>query len=116
LSKPSDRTRQAPVDSRDNIVRAQSFVEAATFQHFAADKLRLYAVTRCLEIVSEASRRVGAEFQARYPAIPWLLMARAGNIYRHEYRSVDPELIWRTVTEALPTLFLIVEAELATEP
>ena len=36
---------------------------------------RYYAVTRCLEIISEASRRLPDEMKARYPAIAWKNMA-----------------------------------------
>ncbi|MGA3078402.1 MAG: hypothetical protein ABSG56_32575 [Bryobacteraceae bacterium] len=35
----------------------------------------LYTVTRCLEIIPEASRRLPDEMKARYPAIAWKNMA-----------------------------------------
>jgi len=69
-------------------------------------------VTRCLEIISEASRRVPTEMQARHPAIPWRQIAAAGNIYRHEYGAVRPEMLWRTARDALPSLREAVAAEL----
>ncbi len=75
----------------------------------------LYAVTRALEIISEASRRLSSNLKARHPAVPWKDMAGAGSIYRHDYEDVSEQRVWRTVHEALPALLAIVEAELAVE-
>ena len=47
------------------------FVADLTYEAFENDELRLYAVTRCLEIVSEASRRLPEGLKTRYPAIKW---------------------------------------------
>jgi uncharacterized protein with HEPN domain len=66
--------------------------------------LRRYAVTRCLEIISEASRRLPDELKARHPAIAWREMAAAGNIYRHEYEDVAARRVWLTLTMSLPLL------------
>jgi uncharacterized protein with HEPN domain len=66
--------------------------------------LRRYAVTRCLEIISEASRRLPDELKARHPAIAWRDMAAAGNIYRHEYEDVAARRVWLTLTMSLPLL------------
>jgi uncharacterized protein with HEPN domain len=73
----------------------------------------LYAVTRYLEIISEASRRLPAEIKARYPSIAWKDMAGAGNIYRHDYEDVAAKLVWDTVQLALPPLRDVVARELA---
>jgi hypothetical protein len=45
-------------------------------------------VTRCLEIISEASRRLPEAMKARHPSIAWSDMAGAGNVYRHDYDDV----------------------------
>jgi len=45
-------------------------------------------VTRCLEVISEASRRLSDELKARHLGIPWKQMAGAGNIYRHDYQTL----------------------------
>lgn len=108
----SDRARDALRDIRDNIRPAQGFVRDMDFPAFAAHARTRYAVTRCLEILSWASRRVGEAVRTRHPQLPWLQIARAGHIYRHEYEEVRAEMLWRTVTDALPPLLLAVEAEL----
>jgi uncharacterized protein with HEPN domain len=73
-------------------------------------------VTRCLEITSEASRRLPDELKARHPDIPWKQIAGAGNIYRHDYEEVAAPMIWNTVAFALPALGMVVEAEIARLP
>ncbi len=77
------------------------------------DTRTLYAVTRCLEIISEASRRIPTELKKRYPSIAWKDIAGAGNIYRHDYEDVAAKLVWDTVQLALSPLRDVVEHELA---
>ena len=96
----------------DNIALAQSFVQEITYERFCDDTLYFYAVTRCLEIISEASRRLPDETKARHPGIPCVEMAAAGNIYRHDYEDVAQQLVWRTVHSRLPTLAIVVDEEL----
>jgi uncharacterized protein with HEPN domain len=72
----------------------------------------VYAVTRCLEIISEASRRLPEQLKARHPAIGWKQMAGAGNVYRHDYEDVAAEFVWETVVRALPPLRNVIESEL----
>jgi len=72
----------------------------------------VYAAVRCIEIISEASRRVDAAVKARYPQFPWTDMAGASNIYRHDYEQVRETLIWKTEKNAPPPLLSAIEAEL----
>lgn len=92
---------------------AEGFVSGMTYEAFKDDNLRLYAVTRCLEIISEASRRLPDEVKARHPSIEWREMAAAGNIYRHEYEDVAARRVWRTLTVSVPLLRAAIERELA---
>ena len=92
---------------------AESFVADMTYATFKDDNLHLYAVTRCLEIISEASRRLPEALRQRHPAIPWKNMAAAGNIYRHEYEDVGAREVWDTVALHLSPLRAVVEAEMA---
>jgi uncharacterized protein with HEPN domain len=79
---PSDSTVDPLTDIRENIALALSFVGQASLEQFLADRRTVYAVTRCLEIISEASRRLPPELKARHPHIRWQGMAGAGNVYR----------------------------------
>ncbi len=100
-------------DIQHHVAMAQGFVAGMTYEAFKDDNLHLYAVTRCLEIISEASRRLPEELKARHPSIAWREMAAAGNIYRHEYEDVAARRVWRTLTHDLPLLHGVIAQELA---
>jgi uncharacterized protein with HEPN domain len=70
-------------DMLHHIDLAERFARSRSFESLRDDLMPLYAVTRCLEIVSEASRRLSDELKARHPQMPWREMAAAGNFYRH---------------------------------
>jgi uncharacterized protein with HEPN domain len=109
-SKSSDPRRWLN-DIRHNIHLALRFTEGVTYNAFRGDDLQFYAVTRCLEIISEALRRLPAELKARDPEIPWTDMAGAGNVYRHEYEDVQQRLVWGTLQNRFPTLLAAIEQE-----
>ena len=97
---------------RDNITLARSFIDGLDYEGFRDNQLVFYAVTRALEIISEASRRLPDEIKARHPEIPWIDVAGAGNIYRHDYEDVRQRAVWITVQKHLPPLLAAVEQEL----
>ena len=99
-------------DIKDNIQLAQSFVEGVTVDDFVDRTEKFYAVTRCLEIISEASKRLSAHLKQKYPELRWSEIAGAGNVYRHNYERVSAEVIWGTVQNALPALLAVVQSEL----
>jgi uncharacterized protein with HEPN domain len=99
-------------DIRHHIVIAEGFVAGMTYETFKDDTLRLYAVTRCLEIISEASRRLPQSLKDRYSMIAWREMAAAGNIYRHEYEDVAAREVWDTITLHFPPLRTVVDTAL----
>ena len=109
----SESERDSLSDILFNIDLANSFALGFDFERFLTDMRTFYAVTRCLEIISEASRRQSPETKARHPAIPWREMSASGNIYRHDYEEVAHRLVWGTVHEFLPALRVVAATELA---
>ncbi len=81
-----------------------------------ASRLHFYAVTRALEIISEASRRLPDDLRARHAHLPWRNIMGVGNIYRHNYDAVQEEMIWETITYHLTPLLIVVETEIASLP
>lgn len=111
---PSDpRTLNALYDMRDNILLAQDFVTALTFDRFHTSKLTFYATTRAIEIISEASRRLPDALRERHPHLPWRAIRDSGNFYRHQYESVAETQIWALVQDRLPELLDVVQREIA---
>jgi uncharacterized protein with HEPN domain len=110
---PSDRAQLALFDIRANVLLARQFIDGLTEEAFEADQMRFYAVTRCLEIISEAARRLSPALRARHPELPWREIMGVGNIYRHDYDNVAEEFVWRTVRHSLAPLLAVVESEIA---
>jgi uncharacterized protein with HEPN domain len=82
------RSSSADIALRDiqrHVTLAVSFVADAGPDEFRNDLRGVYAVTRCLEIISEASRLLPDDLKARHPDVAWKQIAGAGNIYRHDY-------------------------------
>ena len=96
--------RQRFRDIADNIAAIREFISGMDLAMFLESRRTTYAVTRALEIISEASRRLPDEFKDRHPGLDWPAIAAAGNVYRHEYESVDDALLWHTVQHSLNAL------------
>lgn len=109
----SDASRAGLRDIQHHIGLAMEFVAEIDFDAFRKDLRTVYAVTRCLEIVSEASRRLTDDVKERNPTIPWKQIAGAGNVYRHDYEDVAAQYVWNTVHRALPALKAIIETEIS---
>ena len=75
---PSKNPAQRLTDILDNTDAIQQFTAGMTFQEFARDRKTAYAVTRALEIISEASRRLPDELKNRHPEIDWPAVAGGG--------------------------------------
>lgn len=108
----SDRDAAILREIFEQIGLARQFTDDTDAARFETDVLRLYAVTRCLEIISEASRRLSDDLKKRHPEVPWKEIAGAGNIYRHSYEDVSATRVWDTVQSSLPILRAVVAGEL----
>jgi uncharacterized protein with HEPN domain len=97
----SERDNATIREILDHIDLAENFGKGRSFTG-ADDLMPLYAVIRCLEIISEASRRLSPELKARHAEIPWREMAAAGNVYRHKYEDVLPQRVSKTLARELP--------------
>jgi uncharacterized protein with HEPN domain len=62
------------------------------------------AVCRNLEIIGEASRKIGPEFRAANAEVPWREMNALRNVLIHNYEGADPELVWAIVERDIPPL------------
>jgi uncharacterized protein with HEPN domain len=108
----SETERGALRDMLHHIDMAQRFLGGRTLESLRDDLMPLYAAIRCLEIISEASRRLSDELKARHPQMPWREMAAAGNFYRHNYEDVLPQRVLKTLHEDLPALRTVISQEL----
>lgn len=94
---------------------AQDFVSDIDWKTFELDLMRQSAVTRQIEIVGEAARRISTETQMTIPNIPWSKVIGMRNHLIHEYDDLDLEIIWDTIQIVLPKLNGVLEGVIATE-
>jgi uncharacterized protein with HEPN domain len=92
------------------IVDIQQITADRSFEAYAADRPARRAVERCIEIFSEASRRLPPDLKNRHPAIPWQKIAGIGNVLRHDYDVVNDATIWHAATVDLLPLKAMVAA------
>jgi uncharacterized protein with HEPN domain len=45
------------------------------------------AIECCIEIISEASRRLPERVKSKHADVPWQRVAAVGNVFRHECQS-----------------------------
>lgn len=108
----SSKAGRALHDIRDCILSAQEFVAGYDFERFREDRKTFHAVTRMLEIISEASRHLDPAIPDRHPEIPWRAIRDSGNFYRHDYDNVAESYVWTSVVERLPAVMAVVLAEI----
>jgi uncharacterized protein with HEPN domain len=97
-------------DILESISRIEDATRGMTLSQFESDWRTKYAVQRCIEIISEASRAIPDDLKAAHPEIPWPSVRDIGNVIRHQYEGISDPLIWRVVEDELPRLKAAVEA------
>ncbi len=84
--------------------QAEIFVAEMSYEQFENDLRTIYAVTRALEIVGEAARRLAPDFRDLYPDIPWKDMAGMRDRIIHGYDMVDLRIVWDVVKKDIPQI------------
>ena len=104
------RTRLALEHMLDAITDLRALLAGKSRVEFVADRLCQRGVERCLEVVSEASRRLPTELKAGHPDIEWRKIAGIGNVLRHDYDEIDAGVVWQTATVEIEPLARLVQA------
>lgn len=88
----------------DAIDAVAEMIQGADLTAYRRDLKLRRAVERCMEIISEASRRLPPELISGYPDEPWAEIAAVGNLLRHEYQRIDDTIMWKIASRSLPAL------------
>ena len=80
-----------------------------------SDRMLELALTRLVEIVGEAARRVSRASQQKHPQIAWSPIIGLRNRLVHGYDAVDLDILWDIVQQDLPLLIAALETILDEE-
>jgi uncharacterized protein with HEPN domain len=92
---------------------AVSYVENRDGPTLAADRMRMLAVNRAVEIVGEAANQLPKDVLAAFPAIDFASAIAMRHRLIHGYDSVSAEIVSDTVRNEFPKLIIGVRAALA---
>jgi uncharacterized protein with HEPN domain len=84
-------------------------MSGVSFSSYLADSDRRMATERRLEIIGEAARNVSRAFQEAHPEIAWRPIIGLRNVLAHEYGEIKQEMIFRIVTNQIPSLIALLE-------
>ncbi|MBI5165274.1 MAG: DUF86 domain-containing protein [Magnetospirillum sp.] len=91
---------------------ARQFVAGRQKRDLDSDRMLLFALVRAVEIIGEAATRISPETRALAAAVPWALITAMRNRLVHAYFDIDHGILWKTVTEELPPLVLLLRKAL----
>jgi len=74
------------------------------------------ALTRVVEVIDEAARRVSPTGRAQLGSLPWEKITGMRHRLVHDYTNVDLNRVWRTVVDDLPVLIEELSKVIPPEP
>ena len=92
------------MDIRAEITGIRELTANADFETFANSWGMKRAIEHGLLIIAEAAKHLSPSLKELRPEVPWEKIHGLGNLLRHEYRRIDPEILWSIVTEHLDPL------------
>ena len=90
-------------DILDAIAAVERFTANVSFNEFAQNDEKIFAVEKAIKIMGEAAKNVPDSLR-KYPKVPWKSIAGMRDKLAHQYWQIDIEVIWKTVKNDLPIL------------
>lgn len=102
MTPPEDVVRLRHL--RDAAEKAIEFARGKDRARLDGDEMLMLALTKLIEIVGEAAKRVTVSTRSEFPDVPWAAAARMRDRLVHHYFDIDLDVLWTTVTDDLPRL------------
>ncbi len=91
-------------DILDAIDDIEMFTQGLYFEDFKQDRKTVYAVTRAIEIMGEATKNIPDTTRNEYPQVPWKRIAGMRDKLIHGYFGVDMVTLWKAAKQDAPQL------------
>ena len=95
-------------DILDAIAAIEQFTSDIEFAVFSQNLEKIFAVSRAIEIIGEAVKRIPDSVRNRYSDIPWKDITGMRDKMIHDYFNTDLEIIWKAVQEDVPQLKIMI--------
>jgi uncharacterized protein with HEPN domain len=89
---------------RDEARFLSDAVKGKTIEQFLDDPVLKRACVRAIEIIGEATKKLPAEFTAKYANLEWKKMAGMRDRLIHDYFGVDYYIVFDVATNKAPRL------------
>lgn len=101
---PTENPTARLEDILDSIDAIRGYMDGVTLAAFQSGGMPRDAVERRLTIISEAASKLGLLADRLAPDVPWKSIRNLGNFLRHEYDSLEVEVLWSICTKELEPL------------
>ncbi len=81
-----------------------SVSEDLSFNDFLEDETLKRAITRSLEIIGEATKKIPADFKVKWNSIQWKNMAGMRDRLIHDYIGVNYSIVWDVMKNKIPDI------------
>lgn len=86
-----------------------------SFEDFLEDETLKRAIVRSLEIVGEATKKIPADFKAKWNTIQWKNMAGMRDRLIHDYIGVNYSIVWDVMKNKIPDIHKEISSFLSKE-
>ncbi len=96
----------------DTVRRIRGLVRGRTRKAFEKDEVLQLALLHLIQVLGEAASRVSAAYREAHVEFPWAQMIGMRNRIVHGYDHVDPDIVWRIVTDDVEPVLAALERAL----
>jgi uncharacterized protein with HEPN domain len=88
----------------DAAQKAISIAEGTSRSELTENEVSALTITKLLEIIGEAARRVSVELRTAHPEVEWKKISGARDRLIQGYDAVDFDIVWTICVDDMPLL------------